>query len=53
MFVADDTAAAHAIGSGDEAAATHALGKIETDNCTVVAPALSRLDPSITIPPFC
>jgi hypothetical protein len=53
LFVADDTAAANAIGSGNEPAATHELGKIETDNCTVVAPALSRLDPSITIPSFC
>jgi hypothetical protein len=53
MFVANHTAAASAIDSGNEATATHALGNIQTVTCTAVAPVLSRLDPSIPKPSFC
>ena len=53
MLVADDTAAANAIGSGNEAAATSALGKRLTDDCTAVASVLSKLDPGVSKPSFC
>jgi hypothetical protein len=53
MLVADDTAAANAIGSGNEAAATGALGKRLTDHCTAVFPVLSKLDPGVHGPPGC
>jgi hypothetical protein len=53
MLVADDTAAATAIGSGNEAAATSALGKRLTDDCTAVASVLSKLDPGVSKPSFC
>jgi hypothetical protein len=53
MLVADDTAAANAIGSGNEAAATRALGKRLTDHCTAVSPVLSKLDPGVHGPSGC
>lgn len=53
MLLADDTAAANAIGSGNEAAATSALGKRLTDDCTAVASVLSKLDPGVSKPSFC
>jgi hypothetical protein len=53
MTAADDTAAANAVGSGDEATARSSLGKLQTDNCTAVAPVIHELDPSIPIPGGC
>jgi predicted small metal-binding protein len=53
LSVADDTAAADAIASGNEAAATSALGKIQTDGCTAVVPVMQELDPSVPKPPGC
>jgi hypothetical protein len=47
MIIADDTAAANAITSGDNHAVTIALGKLQTDSCTAVSHVLSKLDPSI------
>lgn len=53
MRVADDIAAAGAVGSGNEVAARSALDKLRTDLCTVVGPVLSRLDPNIPNLPYC
>jgi hypothetical protein len=47
MVIADDTAAANALGSGDDHTVTSALGKLQTDSCTAVSRVLSKLDPSI------
>jgi hypothetical protein len=48
MVIADDTAAANAIGSGDDHAVTSALGKLQQDSCTAVSRVLSKLDPRIS-----
>ena len=47
VLVADDAAAANALASGSEPAATRALGKLQADTCTGVSPVMSGLDPSI------
>jgi hypothetical protein len=48
MVIADDTAAAKAMSSGDDHAVSVALGKLQSDSCTAVSRVLSKLDPSIS-----
>lgn len=52
MLVADDTAAAAAVGAADEAVATNALGKLQVDSCST-ARVVSKLDPTIPVPGAC